>query len=131
MAERRGLLRGKYLSVVQLKALEILNLLDEVEKLQNQFFQFRLALVSSGQYKPEIVFPEYQEALGIEKPKVVEMTDPLADSPDVEYNYSEVEWKGSEAKDEYEKLMAKISSMQQGTMTGDQLITYPGQGEWR
>lgn len=132
MAERRGLLRGKYLSVVQLKALEILNLLDEVEKLQDRFFQFRLALVSSGQYSAEMVFPEYQEVLGgSKKPKVVEMDDPLASGPDVEYDYSGVEWKGGEAMAEYEQIMSQISSMRSGTVTGDQLTSFPGQGEWR
>lgn len=130
MAERRGLLRGKYLSPVQLRALEILNFLDEIEKIEGKFLQFRLALVSSGQYDAEKLFPEYSTIMG-GKSKSVEMDDPLADSPDVEYDYTNVEWKGSEAVKEYQDIMSRISELQTGSIKGDQVVTYPGQGEWR
>lgn len=135
MAERRDLLKGRYLSPVQIRALEILNFLDEIEKLKTQYDLFRSALVGSGSYLPKAIWPEYQKLFGEEKqedPQVREMDDVATDDSTAHFDYSNVEWKSpSEGIEEYESLMAKVASLSTGSFTGDTLTKFSGQGEWR
>jgi hypothetical protein len=131
LAERQGILCGSYLSVVQANAIYILNFLDEIERSRSKADLFRAALVASNSYKPEGLFPEYKYFFG-DEPDIVEADDPIADSPDSTYDYSNVEWKSpQDAHDEYEQLMGKLKGLTTGTITGDQLGGFPLAGEWR
>lgn len=104
---------------MQVQALQVLRLLDEVDKQQQKFDMLRAAMVAAGA-PAEKVWPEYKELFG--DSTTVEMDDPQASDPNATYDYSEVEWKGSEAKEEYEALMARVADLQKGRINGSALV---------
>lgn len=118
LAERQGLLTGRHLSPVQVQGIQILRLLDEVDRQQARFDLLRTALVAAGA-PPKGLWPEFKELFG---DVTVEMDDPAASDPNATYDYRDVEWKGiSDAKQEYEDLMAKVSALHKGRISGEAL----------
>lgn len=110
---------GRHLSVVQHKATIILALIDSrdqgIAKAEDDFRRFREAIVASGHSKRELLFPEFF---------------PSKKKEDVSEDYANVEWKmPSNAKEEYESLMASIAANRNGSFGGDSL-TDPDAG-WR
>lgn len=111
---------GRHLSLVQHKATMILELMDRVErrrdKVENDFRRFREAIVAAGHPKRDAVFPEYFQQ------EVKELGDaPMPD--DAQVDYSAVEWKmPSNAKDEYEALMAQVAANSRGSFGGNQFV---------
>lgn len=45
-------------------------------------------------------------------------------------DYSEVEFKGSEAIDEYNELMRQLSQVSTGSVTGDEMVSADDGGGW-
>lgn len=118
LAERQGLLTGRYLSPIQVQGIQVLRLLDEVEKQQTKFDLLRTALVAAGA-PPQDMWPEFKELFG---DATVEMDDPAADDPNATYDYRDVEWKGiSDAAQEYEDLMVKVAALHTGRINGESL----------
>jgi hypothetical protein len=105
----------------------ILELMDHrtrgISKAENDFRRYREAIVAAGHPDHKIIFPEFFQ------PKVEELGDaPLPD--DAQVDYSDVEWKmPSNAKEEYEALMAQVSAHRSGSFGGEQLMD-PDAG-WR
>lgn len=98
----------------------ILDLIERVEqrreKVENDFRRFREAIIAAGHPKRDAVFPEYFPQ------EVKEVTDGSIPD-DAQIDYSEVEWKmPSNAKEEYEALMAKVSAARRGSFSGNQLM---------
>lgn len=105
----------------------ILELIEHRErgrnKAESDFRRFREAVVAAGHPNRKIIFPEFFQT---------EVKD-LGDGPvpeDAEVDYSGVEWKmPSNAKEEYEALMAQVNANRQGTFGGERLMD-PDAG-WR
>jgi hypothetical protein len=126
LAERQGLLTGRHISPVQAFGLVILNHLDEIAEAKDDIEAFKLSLVANGQFDHKGLFPEFFP------PETVEIDDKEASNPEAQYDYSEVSWKsGSEAKDEFERVMAALQKSASGAVRGDQLSTRATWGEWR
>jgi hypothetical protein len=101
------------LSVAQHKATIILEFADQIQrkidKAEIDFRRFREAVVAAGHPKRDLLFPEFF-------PKKEETAD-------VSEDYANVEWKTpSNAKDEYEELMAKVMASSKGSFGGDQFM---------
>jgi hypothetical protein len=114
---------GKHLSPVQIKALMILNFLEDIRKAEEDIVALKRAYLSSGLAEPSKLFPEaFRKA-----PETVVMPDDPDDEPaDAHYDYSEVKWKsGSEAYGEYARLMALVGGGQNGTISGDMVTEAP------
>jgi hypothetical protein len=113
LAQRQGLLVGRHLSVAQYKATIILEFADQIdrkiEKAETDFRRFREAVVAAGHPKRDLLFPEF-----FPKKKEAE---------DVSEDYADVEWKSpSNAKEEYEALMAKVMANSHGSFGGNQFM---------
>lgn len=118
---------GRHLSMVQHKGSIILELIEHrergINKAESDFRRFREAVVASGHPKREVLFPEYFPI------KEQELGDGAVPA-DAKVDYSNVEWKmPSNAKDEYETLMAQVASHRSGTFGSDSLMD-PDAG-WR
>lgn len=127
LANRQGLLTGRHLSVVQFQATYLLNWIDETDKSTAGFQALKRSLIASGSWKPQDLFPEHFD----DKATVVD--DDLAEElpPGVDLDYSNVEWKSpTDAKDEYEALMAQVAQFSQGKLDEHQL-RLPGDDGWR
>jgi hypothetical protein len=135
LAERQGILRGYRLSPVQSQALQILNLLDEIDKFRRQYDLFRAALTANGNYEPKGLWTEFSKLFQDQPTEEVreETAGPANGDPDnIKFDYSAVEWRTpSEAREEYEDLMKKVAALSTGALNGNQVKTFPGQGEWR
>lgn len=138
LAERQGLMQGLHLSTIQVRGLEILHFLDEIEKVKAKAERFKLALITTGNYDPKSLFPEYAMMFkdDPDQKTVVTKEVPIEDtqsySEDAVWDYSEVEWKsGSDAIDEFNALMEKVGSLKNGKLNGGQVLSFPTQGQWR
>lgn len=127
LAERQGLLTGRHLSIVQFQATYLLNWLDENDKSTAKFDALKRSLVAAGLRRPEEMFPEHFDG----QAKVVD-DDPDEELPaDVDLDYSRVDWKSpTEAKDEYEALMAQVAQFSQGKLE-EQQMRAPDDDGWR
>lgn len=93
-----------------------------MEKEKAKFDLLRFAMVAAGGPAHKL-WPEYKDLFGEQEDEPVDMDDPRAADPNATYDYSEVEWKGSEAKEEYEELMTKVASLHKGRINGDNLVS--------
>lgn len=143
MAALQGLLQGKYRSPVQVKALFIKQYLDIIVESaatrRQRTETLKLAMGSSGQYRFPTLFPdvfgEEDQAPAPQRPAPAETVEAPDDAPlptdGTAVDYSGVRWKTpSEAREEYDALLAKISAASKGTMNGAQ-IKIPMHGQWR
>lgn len=119
--------------MVQAKGTIILDWIERMESarrtVQADLLAVKAALVASGDYKPEKLFEDWFPTPTDE--------DEDSGSLDVEteegklgVDYSAVEWKsGSEAIEEYQKLMREIGSLTTGTMSGAEFPSARGADE--
>ena len=114
------MLKGKYLSVVQTRALEILAFLDAIEETRDRVFQIKLAMVSAGA-EASALFPEH----------FLEKKDAPAESPKDEFEGEKVEWLSPSMMDngyeEYQKLLNEVLANKAGTVNGNHMTVTP----WR
>jgi hypothetical protein len=136
LAQRQGLLVGRHLSDVQFNAVTILDWIDRMDTAKKsaeaELLTLRAALVSRADddFRPENLFKDWFPT----------PTDEVGDdsSLDVEteqgklgIDYSEVEFKGREAIEEYEELMRQIGSLTTGSVTGSDVQSVSlGSGGW-
>jgi hypothetical protein len=129
LADRQGLLVGRRLSVVQHKGSIVLDWLERRDRAEADLSRLKEALVASGNWKPQTLFPERFEPEVIESPEVLDVE---TDQGKLGVDYSAVEWKfGSEAEDEYKTLMAEVGKLTQGRITGDQVAARGPDEGWR
>lgn len=122
MADRQGLLRGHHLSLVQHNAGVVLDWMERRAKDKQAFIRVKEALVASGNYYAEKLFPDHFAPEVIEMPEDLDVE--LDDGGKAGVDYTDVEWKmPSNAEDEYRALMAQVAKMSTGTVTGDQVST--------
>ena len=101
--------------MAQHKATIILEFAEQIDrkilKAETDFRRFREAVVAAGHPKRDLLFPEFFPA----KKKEAE---------DVSEDYADVEWKTpSNAKEEYESLMAKVMANSKGSFGGNQFMS--------
>lgn len=107
-----------------MKALIILNFLDDIEKQRTEILALKRALVSGGMVEPAKLFPD---ELG---PPVKEL-DEIQHDQNVKFDYSDVTWKsGGDAFAEYQQLMDQIGAARHGRMSGDALAQRPEWTDW-
>jgi len=110
--------------MVQFEALAILTYLDQIKEWRRDNDAFAYALMVRPEYDPEKMFPDHFS-------KTVTTTDELPeDDENVEYDYTEVEWKGPSDvdKQELEKILAIVQSAQ-GKVDMEQAQTRQGR-DW-
>jgi len=136
LAQRQGLLTGRHLTDVQFHATIILDWVDRLGEAkrdhEREYFLLRAALIA--RHEPERFMPETLFADWFKAPTDDE--DP--ESLDVEneqgklgVDYSGVQFKGSEAMDDYHELMRQLGSMTSGSFSGSELRIAGGEdGGW-
>lgn len=130
MADRQGLLTGRHLSRVQHNAGVVLDWIDRRDREKHALIRLKEALVSSGNWIPEKLFPDRFVPEVVEMPENLDVD--LAGGGKAAVDYTDVEWKfGSSAEEEYEELMAQIATLTQGSVTGDQVATRGKDEGWR
>ena len=135
MAQRQGLLTGRHLSDVQFNALIILDWIDRMATVKRdndrELLLLKTALIARADddFRPEALFKDRFRGPTSEEPE--------GDSLDVEneqgklgIDYSAVEFKGSEAIEEYHQLMREIGSQNSGMFSGSELRIAGGDGGW-
>jgi hypothetical protein len=88
---------------VQDFALELVQFLDNLEKKKRRSDLVKGALVASGKYKPEVLFPDFFP----DRDEDEEVSD-----GDVDYDYSEVKWESPSTSgyEEFERIQALLGS---------------------
>lgn len=135
MAQRQGLLTGRHLSDVQFNALIILDWIERLasakQAAEHELLILKAALTARADedFRPQTLFKGWFGTPTSEEPG--------SDSLDVEndqgklgVDYSEVEFKGSEAIEEYQRLMREIGSQSRGSFSGQELRISGGDGGW-
>jgi hypothetical protein len=135
LAQRQGLLQGRHLSDVQFNAVVILDWIDRMATIkrddERELLIVKAALIARADddFRPENLFKGRFRAPTSEEPE--------GDSLDVEndqgklgVDYSEVEFKGSEAIEEYHRLMREIGSQTTGSFSGTELRIVGTDGGW-
>lgn len=123
LAERQGLLLGRHLSPVQGKALEVLRLLDLIEKVEGDWAGIKRAMGATGQWKWAELFPDF---FG-QPEKAEEVSFDTTTSPIV----YDVEWKSPrDAAQEYDKLMSELARNQNGVLSGADVVNEQSR-DWR
>lgn len=112
---------------MQFQATYLLNWLDENDKSTARFEALKRSLVAGGLRRPEELFPEHFD----DQTKVVD-DNPDEELPvDADIDYSKVDWKSpTDAKDEYEALMAQVAQFSQGRLE-EQQMRAPDDDGWR
>ncbi len=84
-------------------AIELLQFLDNLEKRKHRSDLVKGALVASGKYKPEVLFPDFFPDR--------EDEDVVSDG-DVDYDYSEVKWESpaTSGYEEFERIQALLGN---------------------
>jgi hypothetical protein len=132
LAQRQGLLTGAGLSHVQFKATQILQWAEDLESGKRMTEQVKLALVSRNDpvWVPWDLLPDR-----IAAPTSEHVDADAVGSLDVEteegklgVDYSGVDFKGSEAIEEYEQLMQQIGGLTSGSLSGTDL--HADDGGW-
>jgi hypothetical protein len=136
LAQRQGLLTGRHLSDVQANSITILDWIDRLGSFrrdgEHELLILKAALIARNE--PERFMPETLFADWFKSPTDDE--DP--ESLDVEtqegklgVDYSAVDFKGSEAMDEYQALMRQLGEMTSGSFNGTELRIAGGEdGGW-
>lgn len=108
LAERRGLLTGSNLSIVQVQAVEMLLLIDRREKVKDFAETFRMRLATSHPQFAGDLYPEWK------KPEVT------ADPESIEAQKSIV-WSVPQSEQEEAELMAWVNSRMSGQISASDL----------
>lgn len=135
MAQRQGLLTGRHLSSVQFNAVTILDWIDRLavakRDAESELLTLKAALIArhDDDWRPEELFkdrfgtPTSEESEG-------GSLDVENDQGKLGVDYSEVEFKGSEAIEEYQELMRQISSVSNGSVSGSEFTFTGNDGGW-
>lgn len=98
-------MKGRGLSQVQEFGLELLERQDNLRKAEERRLRQRYAMLSSGWYDPQALFPEWFEPQG-ETLQVTEDTpEDIFTRDDVDYDYSGVTWQSPSEMDQDELAM--------------------------
>lgn len=138
MAERQGLLRGRRLSSVQQLGLEILLILDEVAREQQDVDRMRTALLTADPSLARGLYPQYFEPV---QDAPDDPGDVSLDRDDVSYDYSGVTWESPKdlPDDEFEAIKRLLgdASITVGSpaeapegMEGAPGLSEPDEPEW-
>lgn len=116
---------------MQVKALVILNFLDDLKEHEGNIRAIKRAYLSSGLGDPASLFPD-EFSKGEEDKTSEEATQQEKTGEHVIYDYSDVTWKsGTEAYEEYRQLMAQVDAAKSGTLQGDLISNIPQWTDWR
>lgn len=134
MAQRQGLLTGRHLSDVQANSITILDWIDRLSTIkrdsERELFLLKAALVSRNEperFLPETLFADWFKAPTVDEDP--ESLDVETEQGKLGVDYSGVQFKGSEAMDEYQALMRQLGAMTSGSFSGTELRT-GGDGGW-
>jgi len=129
LAERQGLLTGRFLSLPQTAALVILNHIDEIGKAQAERTALKRALIARKEFSIERMFPDYFPAQSEKEPA----PDSNGIAPD---DFQHVTWKSpKDDMKEWERL-SRLLGNNKGTLSGDEVVSSenkpePTWTEWR
>lgn len=135
MAQRQGLLTGRHLSDVQFNALIILDWVDRMtsakQVAEHELLILKAALTARGDedFRPQNLFKEWFGTPTSEESPDGDL-DVENDQGKLGVDYSEVEFKGSEAIEEYQQLMREIGSLSNGSLSGQELRVSGNDGGW-
>jgi hypothetical protein len=134
LAQRQGLLVGTGLSYVQFAATQILQWAEDIAAGERTVETIKLALIARNDpmmAQPWELLPERIAAPTNEDESVdadtVGSLDVETEEGKLGVDYSGVDFKGSEAIEEYEQLMRQIGSITTGSFSGAEL---QGDGGW-
>lgn len=127
LAQRQGLLVGEDLSYVRFAASKILQWAEDIEHAKTSQERVKLALIARNDpvWLPWKLLPERIPAPMDEKDEKKNFPGSL-DVDDGEggklgLDFSEVEFKGSEAIEEYDELMRQLQQYSSGSFSGPEL----------
>jgi hypothetical protein len=135
LAQRQGLLQGRHLSDVQFNAVIILDWVDRMAAIkrtdERELLIVKAALVARADddFRPETLFKDRFPAPTSEESEDGSL-DVENDQGKLGIDYSEVEFKGSEAIEEYHRLMREIGSQSDGVFSGTELRVAGTDGGW-
>lgn len=135
MAQRQGLLTGRHLSDVQFNAVIILDWVDRMATLKRDndrellILKAALTARADDDFRPEDLFKDRFRTPTSEEPEDGSL-DVENEQGKLGVDYSAVEFKGSEAIEEYHRLMREIGSQSSGTFAGSELRMTGSDGGW-
>lgn len=135
MAQRQGLLTGRHLSDVQFNAVIILDWIDRMATSKRDaerellIVKAALAARADDDFRPENLFKDWFRTPTSEESEDGSL-DVENDQGKLGVDYSEVEFKGSEAIEEYHRLMREIGSQATGSFSGTELRIVGTDGGW-
>lgn len=135
MAQRQGLLTGRHLSDIQYNALIVLDWIDRMATVKRnndrELLIVKAALVARADddFRPEDLFKDRFRTPTSEESEDGSL-DVETEQGKLGVDYSAVEFKGSEAIEEYHRLMREIGSQSSGTFAGSELRMAGGDGGW-
>lgn len=135
MAQRQGLLIGRHLSDVQANSIVILDWIDRMATVKQNndrellILKAALTARADDDFRPEDLFKDRFRAPTSEASEDGSL-DVENDQGKLGVDYSDVEFKGSEAIEEYHRLMREIGSQSSGSFSGTELRIAGGDGGW-
>lgn len=135
MAQRQGLLTGRHLSDIQFNSLIILDWIDRMaatkRDAERELLIIKAALTARADdaFRPTDLFKDWFRAPTSEESEP-ESLDIENEQGKLGVDYSEVEFKGSEAIEEYHRLMREIGNQSGGSFSGAELRIAGGDGGW-
>lgn len=116
LADRQGLLQGRRLSQVQHLALQIILMLESIEKTEAKTDRMREALLGS---RPELARALYPSYFAPEPEVVEESSDVISQDPDTAYDFRKVEWeRPGELQDDDFAMLSKLLGNRDVTVSG-------------
>lgn len=135
MAQRQGLLTGRHLSDIQFNALIILDWIDRMATVKQdndrELLILKAALIARAddEFRPRDLFKDRFRTPTSEESEEGSL-DVENDQGKLGVDYSDVEFKGSEAIEEYHRLMREIGTQSNGSFSGTELRIAGGDGGW-
>lgn len=135
MAQRQGLLTGRHLSDIQCNAVIILDWIDRMATLKRDndrellILKAALTARADDDFRPEALFKDRFRTPTSEESEDGSL-DVENDQGKLGVDYSAVEFKGSEAIEEYHRLMREIGSQSSGSFSGTELRIVGTDGGW-
>lgn len=135
MAQRQGLLTGRHLSDIQCNAVIILDWIDRMATVkrdnERELLILKAALTARADddFRPETLFKDLFRTPTSEESEDGSL-DVENDQGKLGVDYSAVEFKGSEAIEEYHRLMREIGSQSSGSFSGTELRIVGADGGW-
>jgi hypothetical protein len=136
LAQRQGLLTGRHLSDIQFNAVIILDWIERMATVKQdndrELLVLKAALIARAddEFRPRDLFKDRFRAPTSEESEDGSLDVEASDGSKLGVDYSEVEFKGSEAIEEYHRLMREISTQSNGSFSGTELRIAGGDGGW-